>query len=100
MGYGVQSVGMRILTGQHRNHAGHFSRRHRVDAADQGMCMRCAEREAISLFWKTEIVAVTAAAGEEAQILLAAYRVPDACLHDVNSSRIKSEIFSRRCRYG
>ena len=34
MGNGVEPVGVSILAGQHRNHAGHSPRRHGVDAAD------------------------------------------------------------------
>ncbi len=41
-----------------------------------------AQRRAIGLVRKIEIVAVTAPAGEEAQILLAAYRLSDPYLHD------------------
>jgi len=34
MGDGVEPVGTGIVAGQHRNHAGHSPRRHRIDAAD------------------------------------------------------------------
>jgi hypothetical protein len=45
------------------------------------MRMWRAQRGGVSLSREVEIVAVTAATREEAQVLLATYRVPDACLH-------------------
>jgi len=53
------------------------------------MRMRCAQRGGISLSRKIEIVAVTAAASDEAQVLLATYRVPDASLHDIKGSTME-----------
>src|SRR5690348_2591226 len=81
MGDRVEPVGSSILAGQYRNHAGHCARRRRIDAADQGMCVWRPQRGGIDLSGKIEIVTVTAATGEEAQVLLATYRVPDASLH-------------------
>jgi hypothetical protein len=40
------------------------------------------QRGGIGLSGEIEIVTVTAATGEEAQVLLATYRIPDACLHE------------------
>ena len=76
-----QPIGKRIGAGKHREHAGHGARRSDIDAADQCMGMRRAHRRAVSLIREIEIVAVATTAGEEAQILLAAYRVPmPACM--------------------
>src|SRR5262249_34307000 len=81
MGNGLEPVGTGIFAGQHRDHAGHSARRRRIDAADYGMRMGCPQHRGISLSGKIEIVTITAAARDEAQILLATYRVSDACLH-------------------
>jgi hypothetical protein len=43
--------------------------------------MRRAHDRAVGLSRQIEIVALTAEAGEEARILLAPYRVSDACPH-------------------
>jgi hypothetical protein len=80
---GGEPVGARILAGQHRNNAGHSPRRHRINAADYCMRMGCPQRRGISLSRKIEIVTVTTATGEEAQVLLATYRIPDACPHEL-----------------
>ena len=78
---GLKSVGKRVLAGQDREYAGHGAGRGRIDPADQGMRVRRAQRRAMGLARKIEIVAVAAAAGEEAQVLLAAYGVSNTCLH-------------------
>ena len=78
MGDRLEAVGARVLAGQHREHPGHGARRFHVDRADQRMRMGRAHDGREGLAGKVEIVAVAAATGEEAQILLAAYRVSDA----------------------
>ena len=77
-----ETVGAGVLPGQDREHAGHGARFGNIDGSDQRMRVRGAQHRAIGLVRKIEIVAVAAAPGQEAQILLAAYRVSDACLHD------------------
>ncbi len=88
MGNPLEAIGQRVRPGQHRKHAGHGTRGFAINAADQRMGMRRAHRSAIGLAREIEIVAVAAAAGEEAQILLAAYRVSDACVHDGLDTRL------------
>ena len=82
MGNARQAVGQRIRSGQNRKNARHGQRCLDIDRADQGVGMRRAYRRAINLARKVEIVAVTAVAGDEAQVLLAAYRLSDAFVHD------------------
>src|SRR5580704_2990662 len=46
------------------------------------MGVRRAHRGTIGLARQIDVVAVIAAAGEEARVFLAAYRLSDACVHD------------------
>ena len=78
----LEPVGERVLAGQHREHAGHGARRGDVDRTDQRMGMRRAHRGAVGLARQIDVVAVIAAAGDEARVFLAAYRLSDACVHD------------------
>src|SRR6202050_5022475 len=71
-----------------REPAGHGARRRGVDRADQRVGMRRAHRGAIGLARQIEVVAVAAAAGDEARVFLAAYRLSDACVHDVESTKL------------
>src|SRR5690242_6326898 len=81
MGNRVEAVLAGVGAGEHRNYARYFARRCRVDAADQCMCMRRPQCGGINLSGKVEIVAVTAAARNQAQVFLATYWVSDACSH-------------------
>src|SRR5580700_8609765 len=83
-----EAVGERVLAGKHREHAGHGARRRDVDGADQRMGMRRAHRGAIGLARQIDVVAVIAAAGDEACVFLAAYRLSDACVHDGESTKL------------
>ena len=78
----LEPVGQRVLAGQHREHAGHGARRGDVDRTDQRVGMRRAHRGAVGLAGQIDVVAVIAAAGDEARVFLAAYRLSDACVHD------------------
>ena len=90
-----EPVGQRVLAGQHREHAGHGARRGDVDRADQRVGMRRAHRGAIGLARQIDVVAVIAAAGDEACVFLAAYRLSDACVHDA-MVRVRAEWVGRR----
>jgi len=89
MGNGLKPVGAGIRAGQHSNDARHLVRAHRINAADHCMGVGRAQCDGIGLSGKIEIVTVTAAARDEAQVLLATNRVPDACLHDVTHSTME-----------
>jgi hypothetical protein len=81
MGNAWEAVGRRIRAGQNCDHPGHGACRFGVDCANPRVRMRRAHDRAVGLSRQIEIVAITAEAGEEARILLAPYRVSDACSH-------------------
>jgi hypothetical protein len=83
-----EPVGQRVLAGQHREYAGHGARRGHVDRTDQRMGMRRAHRGAVGLAGQIDVVAIIAAAGDEACVFLAAYRLSDACVHDGASAKL------------
>ena len=80
----LQSVGQRILPGEHRKHARHGARLRCIDRADACVGVRRAHHGRVGLAGKIEIVAVSAAPSDEPQIFLAADRVSDTCLHVAN----------------
>ena len=81
VGNGCEAVGRRVRAGQKCEHPGHGACRFGVDCANPRVRMRRAHDRAVGLSRQIEIVAVAAEAGKEARILLAPYRVSDACLH-------------------
>jgi hypothetical protein len=76
-----EAIGGRVSARQNCEHAGHGACRFGVDCANPCVRMRRAHDRAVRLPRQIEIVAIAAEAGEEARILLAPYRVSDACLH-------------------
>src|ERR1700739_4650787 len=90
-----QPVGAGILPGENGDHAGHGARGRGVDGTDRGMGMRRSQHRAIDLAGKIEIVAVATSSGQDAQILLATYRVSDSCLHGVGKFEKRAAILSQ-----
>ncbi len=74
----LQSVGNEIAAGEHGEHAGHRQRRRRVDAADARMRVRRAHHDGIGLAGQAHVIGIVALAGDEAQVLAPANRLPDA----------------------
>ena len=70
-------VGRKLGAGQHRDHAGHSSRRGDVDLLDPGVRMRRAHEHRAGLARPADVVGVLALAGDEAEVFLAAHRCAD-----------------------
>ena len=73
----LHAVGRQVLARQHGDHAGHGQGRRGIDRADAGMGVRAAHEHRMALARLGEVVCVMAAAGDEAEIFLAADRLSD-----------------------
>ena len=67
----AQAVGLDVLAGEHRQHAGHGLGRGLVDAGDPRMGVRRAHEIGVRLAVLADVVGVAALAGDEALILAA-----------------------------
>ncbi|MHC2255353.1 hypothetical protein ACVILK_005045 [Bradyrhizobium embrapense] len=70
-----------LLSGQHRDHAGHLHCLGGVDALDLGMCMRAADEVSIAHADHLNVVDVTSLSGDEPAIFLA----HDTCANSFNT---------------
>jgi hypothetical protein len=77
----LEPVGRHVGAGQHGEHARHGARRRRVNAGDARMRVRGAHEHRIGLSGQVDVVAVAAAAGEQAPVFLAVQRLADDLRH-------------------
>ena len=77
----AEPVGLVVLAGQHRMHAGHLQRRARVDALDVGVGVRRAHDRGMELIGELEIVEIAPAPHQQARVLAPPHRLTDRELH-------------------
>ena len=77
-GQPAHAVGLEVRAGHHRQHARHGERIRGIDRCDDRVGVRRAHEHARGHVGTLDVGHVIAAAGEEAQVLLAARRSPDA----------------------
>ena len=87
-----QAVSHRIPAREHRDHPRHCTRPCRRDGADARMRVRRAHHIRVGLARHADVVAVTACAGYEAQVLLAAQRLADGGVHGDTSSSTRPRV--------
>jgi hypothetical protein len=82
-------VGRKLRAVKDRDHAGHAGRLVDVDRFDRGVSVRRTDEIGIGLAGPVDVVGVVALAGDEAVILLAAYRGADpGCSHGIFLPRL------------
>jgi hypothetical protein len=77
----LDAVGLRVDGGEHREHARHRARLGGVDRADARMSVRRAHERRVGLPRQADVVAEPPAAGEQAEVFLAAERLTDGGRH-------------------
>ena len=82
-GQSAQAVGLPVVMGQHRQHAGCGPRRRTIDAGDAGMGMGRAQNMAAGLAGPVEIVGILPAAAQQSRILIARHALSQAEFHAV-----------------
>ena len=82
-GDNAEAVGLPVVMGQHRQHAGCGPRRRTIDAGDAGMGMGRAQDMAAGLAGPVEIVGILPAAAQQSRILIARHALSQAEFHAV-----------------
>src|SRR5580698_3704001 len=78
----LESVGHDVSASQHCQYTRHCLGGLGFDGTDQRMGVRRTHHGTVDLSREVEIVAIAAAAGDEARVFLTSYSRSDACVHD------------------